>query len=45
MPIDILAGSDLVRALVEGQRPWSELDAIAAAPRDWWQRLRALLLY
>jgi uncharacterized protein YbbC (DUF1343 family) len=45
MPIDILAGGDLVRTFVESRRPWSELDAVAAAPADWWQRVRSLLLY
>ncbi len=45
MPIDILAGTDSVRAFVEGERSWTQLDALAAAPGDWWQRVRRFLLY
>ncbi len=45
MPIDILAGTDDVRAFVNGERPLSHLDALAAAPPDWWQRVRRFLLY
>ncbi|HEX6811844.1 MAG TPA: DUF1343 domain-containing protein [Planctomycetota bacterium] len=45
MPIDILAGSELVRAFVDGGRPWAELESIAAAPADWWQRAKPFLLY
>jgi uncharacterized protein YbbC (DUF1343 family) len=45
MPIDILAGSDGVRAFVDGQRPLRDLDTLAAPPADWWQRVRRFLLY
>jgi len=45
MPIDILSGGSDVRAFVDGERPWSQLDALAAAPADWWQRARRFLLY
>ncbi|MCC7063629.1 MAG: DUF1343 domain-containing protein [Planctomycetes bacterium] len=45
MPIDILAGGPEVRAFVEGERPWSQLDALAATAPDWWQRARRFLLY
>lgn len=45
MPIDILAGGPAVREFVDGARPWSELDDLAAAPADWWQRVRRFLLY
>lgn len=45
MPIDILAGSDGVRAFVDGQRPLRDLDTLAAPPPDWWQRVRRFLLY
>jgi len=45
MPIDILAGSDGVRAFVDGHRPLRDLDTLAAPPPDWWQRVRRFLLY
>jgi len=45
MPIDILAGGPGVRAFVDGERPLRDLDALAAAPHDWWQRVRRFLLY
>lgn len=45
LPIDILAGGTDLRAFVDGERPWSDLDALAAAPPDWWQRVRRFLLY
>ena len=45
MPIDILAGSSELRAFVDGDRPWKDLDQLAAAPADWWQRARRFLLY
>jgi uncharacterized protein YbbC (DUF1343 family) len=44
-PIDILAGGVHARAFVDGALPWSQLDAVAAAPGDWWQRVRRFLLY
>jgi len=44
-PIDILAGGAGLRAFVDGQRPWSDLDQISAAPADWRQRAAAFLLY
>jgi uncharacterized protein YbbC (DUF1343 family) len=45
LPIDILAGSTAVRAFVDGERPLRDLDALAAPPPDWWQRVRRFLLY
>ncbi|MEO6594929.1 MAG: DUF1343 domain-containing protein [Planctomycetota bacterium] len=45
MPIDILTGGSGVRTFVERNRSWSELDALAKAPPDWWQRVRKYLLY
>lgn len=45
MPIDILSGGTAVRAFVGGQLPWAALDQLAAAPADWWQRVRRFLLY
>lgn len=45
MPIDILAGSGAVRSFVDGDRPWRDLEQLAAAPTDWWQRVRRFLLY
>jgi hypothetical protein len=45
MPIDILAGGSDVRAFVDGERPWQGLEALAAAPADWWQQARQFLLY
>ena len=45
MPIDILAGTDAVRAFVDGQLPWRALDELAKAPADWWQQVRRFLLY
>ena len=45
MPIDILAGGDGVRAFVDGHRPLRDLDTLASAPSDWWQRVRRFLLY
>ncbi|MGB3965885.1 MAG: DUF1343 domain-containing protein [Planctomycetota bacterium] len=44
-PIDILAGGPAVREFVDGERPLSQLDALAAPPIDWWQRVRRSLLY
>ncbi|MBL8756190.1 MAG: DUF1343 domain-containing protein [Planctomycetes bacterium] len=44
-PIDILAGSPAVREFVDGERPLDQLDALAAPPPDWWQRVRRTLLY
>jgi uncharacterized protein YbbC (DUF1343 family) len=44
-PIDILAGSAAVREFVTGERSLQQLDAIAAPPPDWWQRVRKFLLY
>ena len=44
-PIDILAGSAAVREFVDGERPLHQLDAVTAAPGDWWQRVRKFLLY
>lgn len=44
-PIDILGGSTAVREFVDGERPLHQLDALAAPPPDWWQRVRRLLLY
>jgi uncharacterized protein YbbC (DUF1343 family) len=44
-PIDILAGTRAVRAFVDGELPLRELDTLAAAPTDWWQRVRRFLLY
>ncbi len=44
-PIDILSGGDAVRAFVDGELPWSQLDALAAPPADWWQRVHPFLLY
>jgi len=45
MPIDILTGGDAVRRWVDGGGAWDELDALAAAPGDWWDRARPYLLY
>jgi uncharacterized protein YbbC (DUF1343 family) len=45
LPIDILAGSDRVRAFVDGELGLDQLDALAAAPGDWWRRVRRCLLY
>ncbi|MBL8739270.1 MAG: DUF1343 domain-containing protein [Planctomycetes bacterium] len=45
LPIEILAGGPGVRAFVDGERPLHDLDALAAAPNDWWQRVRRFLLY
>jgi uncharacterized protein YbbC (DUF1343 family) len=44
-PIDILAGGPGVRQFVDGELPLRELDALARAPSDWWQRVRRFLLY
>jgi uncharacterized protein YbbC (DUF1343 family) len=44
-PIDILAGSTAVREFIAGERPLRDLDALAAPPKDWWQRVRRCLLY
>jgi uncharacterized protein YbbC (DUF1343 family) len=44
-PIDILSGSSALRTWIESFGPWSELEALTAAPADWWQRVRRLLLY
>ncbi|MFO1077864.1 MAG: DUF1343 domain-containing protein [Planctomycetota bacterium] len=45
MPIDILSGGPALRAFVAGERPWSELGAVTAAPRDWWSQAAPFLLY
>jgi uncharacterized protein YbbC (DUF1343 family) len=45
LPIDVLAGGGAVRGFVDGEIPWSQLDALAAPPADWWQRVRPFLLY
>lgn len=45
MPIDILTGGAAARAFVDGERPWSELDALAGAPIDWWSYVAPFLLY
>lgn len=45
LPIDILAGGPAVREFVDGERPLAQLDALAAPPGDWWQRVRRSLLY
>ena len=45
LPIDILAGDDRVRAFVDGELGLDQLDALAAAPSDWWRRVRRSLLY
>ncbi|HEX5052033.1 MAG TPA: DUF1343 domain-containing protein [Planctomycetota bacterium] len=45
MPIDILTGGPTVRTFIDRNRPWAELDALARAPADWWQRVRKHLLY
>lgn len=45
LPIDILAGGPAVREFVDGERPLAQLDVLAAAPADWWQRVRRFLLY
>lgn len=45
MPIDILAGGPDVRAFVDGELPLERLDALAAAPTDWFARVRKHLLY
>jgi uncharacterized protein YbbC (DUF1343 family) len=45
LPIDVIAGGPAVREFVDGERPLSQLDALAAPPADWWQRVRRFLLY
>ncbi len=45
LPIDVIAGGSAVREFVDGERPLAQLDALAAPPPDWWQRVRRLLLY
>lgn len=35
-PIDILHGGAALRQFVAGELPWSQLDAVTAAPTDWW---------
>lgn len=45
LPIDVLAGGSAVREFVDGERPLHHLDALAAPPGDWWQRVRKFLLY
>ena len=45
MPIDILSGGSAVREFVDGERPLSQLDSLAAPPADWWRRVRRFLLY
>ena len=44
-PIDILCGTGDVRQWVEESGPWTRLDALAAAPTDWWSSMRRWLLY
>jgi len=45
LPIEILTGGTAVREFVDGERPLADLDALAAPPADWWQRVRRFLLY
>ena len=45
LPIDILAGGSDVRRFVDGELSWDRLDALAAAPADWWQEAGPSLLY
>ncbi|MEQ1730818.1 MAG: DUF1343 domain-containing protein, partial [Vicinamibacterales bacterium] len=45
MPIDILCGTSAVREWVEESGSWTRLDALAAAPTDWWAAVRRWLLY
>ncbi|MBK8097784.1 MAG: DUF1343 domain-containing protein [Planctomycetes bacterium] len=44
-PIDILAGSPASREWIDRDGSWSELEKLAAAPADWWQRVRRFLSY
>ena len=45
MPIDILTGGPEVRQWIEQRGSWDELETLAAAPMDWWQRVADHLLY
>lgn len=45
MPIDILCGTSAVREWVEESGPWARLDALSAAPADWWSSVRKWVLY
>jgi uncharacterized protein YbbC (DUF1343 family) len=45
LPIDVITGGTAVREFVDGERPLAQLDALAAPPPDWWQRVRRFLLY
>lgn len=44
-PIDILSGGNQLRAWIDRDGPWHELEALAAEPADWWSRVRRHLLY
>lgn len=44
-PIDILTGGAAVRRWIEARGMWSRLDALSAAPDDWWSRVAAFLRY
>ena len=45
MPIDVLSGGAALRAFVDGGGSWADLDAVTAAPTDWWQQAAPALLY
>ena len=45
MPMDILTGSSLVRAFVDGNGDDNELTEHSKVPADWWQRVNSCLLY
>ncbi|MCB9877303.1 MAG: DUF1343 domain-containing protein [Planctomycetes bacterium] len=45
MPIDILAGGPSLRAFVDGELPWSALDAVTDAPNDWFATCEPDLIY
>ncbi len=46
MPIDILTGGSQARAWIDDTAATDDaLPALAAAPADWWQRVRPFLLY
>jgi uncharacterized protein YbbC (DUF1343 family) len=44
-PIDILAGGPALRAFVDGELPWRDLEQVTAAPDDWWRTAAPCLLY